>query len=141
MIDDRMEDGIAEEEAVEKIGTVDFGESFKVIDYQQAAGRKNWYKINYYGQNGWISASIAEVRTQYADKCREHVGKTIKILNGGIRVRSGPGTGYSQVESAFKGEKYRVLDCSIASDGRHWYKIKVNNIEGWISSNLAEIIY
>lgn len=61
---------------------------------------------------------------------------TIVILNtpnGFLRVRSGAGTGFSEVARVRPGETYTVV-----SEQAGWYEIKVNDTTGWVSSQYAK---
>lgn len=59
----------------------------------------------------------------------------VQILDTGIgylKVRSGPGTSYSQIGQAPVGNKYTYLD-----EQGGWYKIDFNGKEGWVSADYS----
>lgn len=59
-------------------------------------------------------------------------GKTVEITGATVNIRSGPGTDYSKIGVAKKGEKYT------ASEDPVWIPIVFNGGIGWVSSKYAE---
>ena len=67
------------------------------------------------------------------------VGETCRIAASSANARAGAGTQYGIVEYVFEGERYTILDTAVASNGRTWYKIRVDGLDCWISSGVATI--
>lgn len=67
------------------------------------------------------------------------VGETCCIAASSANARAGAGTQYGIVEYVFEGQRYTILDTAVASNGRTWYKIRVDGQECWISSGVATI--
>ncbi len=67
------------------------------------------------------------------------ISSKVKILPTGmgwLRVRSGPGLGYEEVQKVNEGEEYSLLE-----EQSGWVKIKVaEDVEGWVSSQFTEKI-
>lgn len=64
----------------------------------------------------------------------------IEILDTGtgfLRVREEPGLNFPEVFQVKPGEIYDILEINEAGD---WYKIKVNEIEGWVLGKFAKKI-
>lgn len=94
--------------------------------------------LGYLGESG---QSLSKTASATLSKMRAAVTPStpkVKILTTGVgflRVRSGPGTNYSEIGKAYPGEKYNYL----GKQGS-WFKIKFGNKEGWVSSQYAEKI-
>ncbi len=58
----------------------------------------------------------------------------ITITAEALRVRSGPGTNYSIIASVHEGQSFTVLEQSGS-----WYKIQVNNQDGWVYGDFVDI--
>lgn len=71
------------------------------------------------------------VLVQTADVAEAHAGSysAIKVTASSLAVRSGPGSGYSQIGTASSGDKFVKLD---AQDG--WQKIYFKGGTGWVNS-------
>ena len=64
-------------------------------------------------------------------------GSKGKIVNaeGGLNIRSGPGTSYEKVASAQNGAEVTVL-----GEENGWYKIKYNNTDtGYVSKEYVSV--
>ena len=59
-------------------------------------------------------------------------GKNVEITGSTVNIRSGPGTDYSKLGVAKKGEKYTV------SEAQTWIPIVYNGGVGWVSSKYAK---
>ena len=55
----------------------------------------------------------------------------IEITGDAVNVRAGAGTNYKIITSVKQGKRYKFYDTK-SVNGVKWYKIKVNNKEGWI---------
>src|SRR5699024_2600301 len=91
---------------------------------------------------GWKNATRAEV-TKYINPdnflpadLTDLTGmlNTIKIITNNLNIRSGPGTNYSIIGSASKGETYTVVD-----EKNGWYKIGYGSYNAWVSSHSSYV--
>ena len=61
----------------------------------------------------------------------------IEVTGDTVNVRAGAGTNYKVVTSVKKGKRYKFYETKTV-DGVKWYKIKVNDKEGWIVSTYVK---
>ena len=60
-------------------------------------------------------------------------GKKVKVTGGSVNIRTGPGTNYTAIHVAKKGEKFNLPD----TDG--WRPIEYGGHVYWISANYSEL--
>ncbi len=108
------------------------------------------YQIKINGRIGWINANNGEIKPFSNMNIKETLSnknyiKSLTLLN----VRKGPGTSYQQYgcddeTTCFQngvqtriGNNYEWLNKGklIEADGFAWYKIKINNMEGYVAQN------
>ncbi len=72
----------------------------------------------------------------------QRIGQTIqlKMNNSSAHARSGPGENYDFVAYVYYGDVYTVLDAKPANNGKMWFKIKIGNQYGWITSGLTHTV-
>ena len=96
-----------------------------------------WYQVSFDGITGYVSGSyltVTEEDTQISDNAvpaadaSESEKIYIKVTEGPLNIRSGPGTEYDRVGSLYAG---RVMEVTEILTG--WYKIK----SGYISADYA----
>ena len=69
------------------------------------------------------------------------VGTSVRVAADGLRLRSGPGTGYGIIASYGRGADGEVLDGPTASGSYRWYKVEMyadGNV-GWFASDYLEL--
>ena len=90
----------------------------------------------YLGDNpGKLSSAASTALNSLAARLYPTPAK-VQILDTGIgylRVRSGPGTSYSEIGRATVGNKYTYL-----GEQGDWYKIDFQGKEGWVSSDYSK---
>lgn len=94
----------------------------------------NWYKVNYNLQIGYMSADYLNVLT----KENAELGYGT-VTGSGVNLRSGPGTTYSRVAQASKGDRAYILGLN-----NGWYKVIYGSKICYIRSDymdLTEIPY
>jgi len=94
--------------------------------------------LGYLGESGQSLSKAASTTLSSVQGAVSPATPKVKILSTGVgflRVRSGPGTGYSEIGKAYPGEKYKYL----GKQGG-WFKIKFGNKKGWVSSEYAKKI-
>ena len=115
-----------------------------------------WYKILFNGSDGWVSSSYAQL-TDVAGSATFSAGGgnatngffgfdsfgfysgTVEV-NGDTNVRSGPGLGYSILDTIFVGETAIYLGNTSTDDrGVMWYNVQFEEHTGWVSSVYATL--
>lgn len=125
-----------------------------ILDYQVMSRDplSVWIKVDFFGQEGWISAHMAKIVTRPADRYdaggdplieafqSRYVGQEmlITVKHGNARDQMGPDS--VVIEHVKAGEIYRVLDVAFAEDGRLWLQVNVDGYKCWISSNLCMLL-
>lgn len=116
----------------ERIGSLGPSDTVTVVGKEG-----NWYKIEFNGGYGYVSADYIEIVSgdpatvpetpsqQPSSSSSFDVIITASVLN----VRNGPGTGYTKIGSLNQGATATVLE---ERDG--WYRIDYAGQEGWISA-------
>lgn len=117
------------------IGKISPDEKYNIIDATPGYNGNVWLKIKYGRRYGWISASFVVIVPNAPDLAGQKV--TITIVSG--NARSTPSVAADKVGTVYRGEKYTILDCDYDPFGKLWYKIRIGNSNGWISSGLAEL--
>lgn len=124
------------------VGYVYRGERYTILDEKTAANGREWYLISVDGVNGWISAGVAEVEsiTGYpsGDAWEGNADRYCTIIAQSARARSGAGTDYEVIAYVYRGERYAILDTKTASNGKTWYLVCIDGVNGWISSGVTE---
>lgn len=100
----------------DKITTIPDGTRLTCTDWQQG-----WVKTTYDGKTGWVSAVyLLFDGTIHAD--------------GGLRLRSGPGTSYDKILTIQNGT---MIPCQEQKDG--WIKTTYNGKTGWVSQEFVHV--
>ncbi|GEM_PF-719944 len=116
----------------DKIGSLGPGATVTVIEKEG-----NWYKIEYNGGVGYVSADYIEITGGDPAVVPETPSETpsssssfdVIITASSLNVRTGPGTNYDKIGSLSQGASAKVLE---EKDG--WYRIEYEGKEGWISA-------
>lgn len=134
-----------------KAGEVSAGQILPVI-----AEQNSWYKVRISGLGyawvaGWYTEVVSTGNTGNTGAAGNtgNTGNTgtpgtgansipavtgyIKVNTAVLNVRQGPGTGYSLVTKIGLNETHNVL-----AQQNGWFKIKVNNMEGWVSPDYVQ---
>ena len=135
---------IAPNENAYLIGKGFVGEFYPIVDYIFSSYGSVWIRLQYEDEEvAWVSASYVDVEPSAAQNASgEHtwlIGRTCRITATSGRARLTPGTDGYIVAYVHANEKYTILDCDAAADGKLWYKIQIENQECWISSGMASL--
>lgn len=68
-------------------------------------------------------------------------GTRVRVTADGLRLRSGPGTGYGIITSYARGAAAHVLEGPRSGDGHQWYRVDVStdgNV-GWFAATFLEV--
>ncbi|MBM7691242.1 N-acetylmuramoyl-L-alanine amidase [Peribacillus deserti] len=90
-----------------------------------------WVKVTYNGKSGWIASQfIYQTEGQETKHVRKSTSHNVTVKETGVRLRTGPGTGYSVVGTAEAGKAYQELN---RTNG--WVQIQLTGgNKVWISS-------
>ncbi len=120
----------------ESIGYLHKGDQVTIL------GESNgWYKIDYNGQEAWVSGKYVEKTeggstTQPQQPEQPEQPSTFEVIVSAttLNIRSGPSTDYGKLGTLSAGAKVTVLE-----EKNGWYKIDYNGQEGWISASYTYI--
>lgn len=92
-----------------------------------------WYDISEENINRILIEQNNEAASIQSDEIRY---VTTAANDGGVNMRSGPGTEYDKVvEMIPNGEKLAVMDNGYSTTGKSWYKVEYRGMEGWVSAS------
>lgn len=86
-----------------------------------------WYKVDYNSKTGYVNRNMVTV-----DEVEYSATATV---TGDVNVRSGPGTSYTKLGLAKKGEELTVTGMT----GTGWYQISYNGKTGYVAGNYVTI--
>ena len=96
-----------------------------------------WYKIKYSNLTGYVSSQYVSVNTS-SDASSSSASTQNKVgtvtASSSLNIRSGAGTNYSIIGSLPSKASVQILE---ALNG--WYKIKYNNLTGYVSSQYVSV--
>lgn len=112
------------------------GSSYKTLDYAYKnevvvllSKTGDWYKVNYNLQTGYMHSDYLKA------SARENAELGYGRINGsGVRVRSGPGTGYSTITTAALNSKAYIIGIN-----DQWFKVIYGNSVGYIRSDYVDL--
>lgn len=130
------------------------GDRLYILDYHVLSRNPLavWIKVDFYGQEGWISAHMAEIISRPADAYdvggdpleeayqARYVGARVIIKIRSGRARDAAGEDGVVIKYVHEGEVYKVHDCALDSKGNPWLQIHSGSGYSWISAGLAEML-
>jgi len=111
------------------VGIAQQGQTFPRVNDLNING---FYPIFYNGQEAFVSADLVSL----SGSAEASPASAVVILDNAVNVRSGPGTNYTVIGVAVKGESFGLL-ASEAIDG--YYKVSYYGAEGYVSALLVTI--
>ena len=115
------------------LGTVNKGNTVEIKDTQDG-----WHKINYKGNDGWVSGKYISSSSNSSTSGSTSNGststgttqgsKTGTITATSLNVRSGAATSYSILGTLSNGKTVTIY-----GESNGWYKISYNGGYGWVS--------
>lgn len=130
-------------EIIDSVGT---GSHMCVLDEGTARDGYTWYQIRTTGgsSTGWIAGEYTQLEAK--GRCLTHeppysTGDHIRVFDGPLNVRSGPGVGYAVVTSLETGAHMCVLSGPVNDDGYTWYQIRTTggSVTGWVVSDFTRL--
>ena len=96
-----------------------------------------WYKIKYNNLTGYVSSQYVSVNTS-SDASSSSASTQNKVgtvtASSSLNIRSGAGTNYSIIGSLPSKASVQILETL-----NGWYKIKYNNLTGYVSSQYVSV--
>ena len=87
----------------------------------------NWYAVNYNGQNGYVCKDY--MTTSKPGGSSQPTAQDGYIKGNSVRLRSGPGTGYSILGAYNNGQALTITGTS-----GDWTSVTINGLKGYVSS-------
>ncbi len=116
------------------IDTLFSGNQGVVTDGPVSADGYTWYQLNYSygGYTGWVAGEFLYYVSGGGGIA---IGDNVTVTSDNLNVRSGPGTGYSVIDSLNTGNQGVVLDGPVSADGYTWYEIEYSygGYSGWVA--------
>lgn len=104
--------------------------------------KNNWYKIDYYGNIGFINVDNIYVNTESKarsvslEKSTTKTGTVYNLSrNDTLNVRKQANTQSTVLTKLSTGTKVTILDSSLSN----WYKVSVNNVTGYASKSYIKL--
>ena len=132
----------------EVIGALRWGE---VAPVTGRTGNRQWYRINFHGQEGWVGAEVVTVMGNpeglplgapavapfdLGDGPRAGPSgatgpASIRLPESGIRFRAGPSEAYFMINNV---PRYEVLSVTGRSPDGNWLQVNYRGVLGWIGN-------
>ncbi|SFC98062.1 Uncharacterized conserved protein YgiM, contains N-terminal SH3 domain, DUF1202 family, partial [Bacillus sp. 491mf] len=124
-----------------QLGSIHKGQVVQVIGEV-----KDWFKINYGGQNAYVSKDyvtkggsdanvVQDKQQQNNNNVTVQTGGTYVVNATSLRVRTGPATYHSIIGGVLNGQTLNVIG---AENG--WFKVKHNGNTGYVSSEFVKFV-
>lgn len=114
-------------EASNASATLDYASENEVVVVLGSSG--DWYKVNYNLRTGYMHKNYLRFMT------RENAELGYGKINGsGVRLRSGPGTGYSALATTAQGETAYIIGIN-----NQWFKVIYGEQIGYIRSDYVDL--
>ena len=137
------------------IATVDAGYAFDIITARSADNE--WLRVDYNGQEAWINVAplvilsgdmaalpVADPRTiPYGgfeaprSGSSDQVGPVAASATNGLRIRSGPSTGYPTIGNIFARQGFTITG---RTGSNLWFQVNFEGLLGWVSSQYVQIL-
>jgi SH3-like domain-containing protein len=137
----------------EVIDSVPAGYVFDIVEAR--SGDNRWLRVRYNGQQGWINQVPTQViegdvatlpvadprsvpyggfdapRAGFTEQQSDVTGRA----TAGVRVRSGPSTGYPTIDNIFFNEAFILL-------GQYggWYQVNYDGVLGWVAARYVAVL-
>ena len=127
------------------LGTLAKGKLFTISGKAQNSSGAWWYKLTYNGKTGYVYASYVTVKSESGSETNETVKNddssktTGTVIDGPLRVRTGPGTSYDTLGQLAQGKTFDVTGSAEDSSGTVWYKLTYNGKTGYVSSKYVKL--
>lgn len=122
-----------------KLGVLKDGGATPYLEHQENDSEGTaWYMVYFEGGIGWISSKYASVAE---DAPAPVQAARLKVVGGKVKIRSGPGLGYTVVGQMKEGREVPYLgQTRTDSRGVDWHYIEFGSVRGWVSSKYGKLI-
>ncbi len=122
------------------IRTLQTNDIGQVTNGPRAGSGYTWYQIEVItGDVGWVVQDFLTAGDPPSSGVK--VGDTIKVVDGPLNIRSGPGSSFGAVDTAATGAIATVTDGPTSANGYTWIKINGNLLEaGWVAFEFCTVI-
>lgn len=103
----------------------------------------NWYKVQYNNKTGWLfkdyvsvteNKSVQKSESTASTNSAQNQDKTGTVKASMLNVRKAPNTSAQVVGQLTNGFKVTIIESS-----GEWYKVKYNNLTGWVSGSYVAV--
>jgi len=124
---------------IRTLATNDIGQ---VVDGPEYGSGYTWYEIEIItGDVGWVVQDFLSAGDPPPPSGGVSVGDTIKVVDGPLNIRSGPGSSYGVIDYAATGAIATVTAGPTAANGYTWIKISGNLLaDGWVAFEFCEVV-
>lgn len=116
------------------------GDYVEVLDGPYSANGYKWWQVQVdaTGTIGWA----AGVYLTAVSAGPFSIGDTVYVTSDTLNVRSGPGTGYSIIDTIVYGTNGLIIDGPVSADGYVWYEIEYvgGTYTGWVASDFLALV-
>jgi uncharacterized protein YraI len=110
-----------------------YGDQSVIVDGPVGADGYTWYEVTYGGgaYSGWVAGDYLA----YVASGGFAIDDTVYSTAGALNVRSGPGTGYSVIDTMSYGQNGLIVDGPVVADGYTWYELNYvgGTTDGWVA--------
>ena len=125
----------------DKVGSYNTGTSVEILDTVTNGAGETWHQVEILssGATGYIRSDFITIINKVEESPTTH------YINGdNVRLRSGAGTSFQEIDKFDKGTKIKLLGVSANSENNEekWYKVKIISTgdEGYIRSDFIKIV-
>lgn len=106
----------------------------KGTDVKISGEYDGWYEVCINGKYGYMKKDYVKVGSAAAAAPEKPMDSVGTITGNGVRMRSGPGTGYSVVGYYNKG-----IQVNVTGQTGNWYAVTYKGLKGYISADYVKI--
>ena len=93
-----------------------------------------WYEISINGKYGYMKKDYVKVGSAAVSEPEKTMDSVGTITGNGVRMRSGPGTGYSVIGYYNKG-----IQVNVTGQTGNWYAVTYKGLKGYISADYVKL--
>lgn len=118
-----------------KLGSVKKGYTFTVKGTAKDKSGAKWYKLTYKSKTGYVSSGYVDIIKPTVTPVEDLYGK---VTAKKLKVRSGAGGGYSQIDALAKDTIIGITGKSTGINNLVWYRFSLNGKTAYVSSNYVK---
>jgi len=121
------------------IDTMVYGQNGLIVDGPVYLNGYTWFELTYVGgaSDGWVAGEFLALVSSGGGLA---IGDMVSVSSGPLNVRSGPGTGYSIIDSMATGQNGLIVDGPVSANGYTWYKLDYvgGAVDGWVAGEYLD---